>query len=172
MNNAKQGGGIHAIDSEIILTKLANSHSFLSFVNNSAVCGGGLSLEGRSRIKGLSGCGCIIKFTNNTAQKGGAIYVDDYTNTDICTTTSYSLCFLRTPISWENWVEIDSSLGKNTLYGGLLDRCIARNDISNRYYGLNNLVEGINYLKEATGTTNNSKIKSLITSECATAMME
>lgn len=97
-NYAHQGGGIHAIDSAIlivndwkevkhtILTEI-NTRSLLLFINNFAHSdGGGLSLEGNSKLQGPlgQGYGYIIKFINNTAHKGGAIFVDDYTNSIPC----------------------------------------------------------------------------------------
>lgn len=82
----------------------------------------------------------MIKFEYNLASHGGAIYVDDYTNSGTCASTSYSTysasteCFIQTLTS-SNGIRkyIDNRhyhfLGNYatksgmSLYGGLLDRC-------------------------------------------------
>ena len=171
MNYAINGGGIYAINSHVIMiineTKLHVATRLLSFINNSAEIGGGISLEGSSRIQGpfITGLEYVIQFISNIAQKGGAIYVNDYTNGGICSNTSYSLCFLQTPLftkrKWKGRVEIYSNIGKKTIYGGLLDRCIAREGLDNIHSGVY-LVKGINHLERVT---NNRKIDEMITSD-------
>ena len=56
---------------------------------------------------------------------------------------------------------IESNLGKSTLYGGLLDRCIAKSKFTNMY-NRKVVMKGIDQLKKVTG---NKNILRLVTSE-------
>ena len=76
-----EGGGIHLLHSDIILDDLRAS---LALIGNSALQGGGLYLDGWSRIRITEG---PLKLVQNLADYGAAIYIDDYTNSDTCHAT-------------------------------------------------------------------------------------
>lgn len=157
-----RGGAIHATDSLISIGKewyeyqqrSNHDNSLLRFVNNSAKNGGGLSFEAKSKLHGplQANYKYVIEFNNNTAVKGGAIYVDDYTNVDTCGNTSYSTCFLQTPFfgsdsKWNGLIIIKSKMDTNTIYGGLLDRCVAKSDYVD-IYKTKSYKKGVDYLKK------------------------
>lgn len=86
------GGGIYAMGSSIIVGrkvwKNAGSETYvLTFTNNTANKGGGVSLKSYSKIYGFGEESHIykIKFLRNSADYGGAIFVDNESNIDICT---------------------------------------------------------------------------------------
>ena len=124
-----KGGAVHAIDSIISIgnewfTFQDTSHlpRVLSFVNNHAEEGGGISLETNSKVHGplKSSYEYFIQFINNTADKGAAIYVNDY---GTCSNVKYLNCFLFTPYKELSWVIFNVTESENAIYGGLLDRC-------------------------------------------------
>ena len=136
---AVSGGGIHAFSSQIILGSKVwrlsgiKNNSFL-LINNTALRGGGLSLEANSRIYGIGEDGYDYKFelSGNHASYGGAIFVDDYTNDDICTSNgtgrlTSTECFLQTlyytPKTSVEFIDNYASMAGHALFGGLLDRC-------------------------------------------------
>ena len=144
-NNAlEKGGGIHAIHSYIKLEPCdtcKNNYS-LTLANNSAKLGGGIYLEGASRIV-LSVSSSSVALIENSADYGAAIYVDDYTKYDTCHSTSRMIstvpgirCFIDMYDLYIVVPTIPSTIKesimvyKNTarysgadLFGGLLDRC-------------------------------------------------
>ena len=135
-----RGGGIHAFSSLIILGskvwRLSGlKHNLFLVADNEASNGGGLSLEANSRIYGIGeyGYGYKFNFSGNHATKyGGAIFVDDYTNDDICTSncTRHLIsteCFFQTlyytPKESIVFCHNHARISGHTLFGGLLDRC-------------------------------------------------
>ena len=170
----EKGGGVHLVSSIIKATVAAwySLYNFgqyrllfdtyigaiIELTENSAMQGGGLYLETNSKfyvLKDLSNTDSIyiheryvsnyvVKFAANTADYGGAMYINDYSNSGICTSTTTTErvhtygneCFIQvlaldglswqsgpmyttTVVSLQNHVTISGS----TLYGGLLDRC-------------------------------------------------
>ena len=152
-NTAFKGGAIHAISSIITVGSDWNKYeqnsgvkSSLVFISNSADKGGAIYLEGNSKLRMPRGEECTYElvFDNNVAKFGGAIFVNDYTN--VC---NYSTCFIQAPSlltldPWNGRIKLNSTNGTNTIYGGLLDRCIAK-----RRYSGNHLRtwRGIDYIK-------------------------
>lgn len=157
-NTAKKfGGAIYAISSTIYandeqvrrpIGPLANgqmpdhfvdySSTTFIFSSNKAQMGGALAFEMNSKIYGSSSYKII--FTLNFADYGGAVFVNDYTNSGTCASTSYithsgsTECFIQTLnynkterlyIDKRHYQFLDNFAAKSgpTLYGGLLDRC-------------------------------------------------
>ena len=139
----EKGGAIHAVHSYIKLeSRDMCKDSLLMLEKNSARLGGGIYLEGASRIT-LSVSNSSVAFIENSADYGAAIYVDDYTKYDTCHATSridiapdtscfISMCdpYLITPTILST-VKESIVLYNNTakysganLFGGLLDRCV------------------------------------------------
>ena len=176
-NKAAKGGGIYAVSSTISIAKLwldfqedDNNGTTFSLINNSAnIQGGGLSLEANSKFHGplKENHAYVIEFRDNSSPKGGAIYVDDYSNTRVCSNTqpSTTSCFFQTPFFkenlWKGSVTISGKEGKNTIFGGLLDRCSAKNMFTD-FYIEKNLMNGIMHLKSVT---RNKSIERMISSE-------
>jgi predicted outer membrane repeat protein len=148
----KSGGAIYAIAStvyadekregvEIPTTKNYSSYdivTLITYIGNNAQMGGALAFEMNSKLYGSSTYEFIFKF--NSAEYGGAVYVNDYTNSGTCASTSYltysaqTECFiqslvynniLRLYIETRHYQFIDNYAAKSgsSLYGGLLDRC-------------------------------------------------
>ncbi len=155
-NEAQSGGAIHAINSIITIgsdwnkCKQKNQNSLLSFVSNSANEGGAIYLEVNSKLRAPRRIGCTYELVldNNVAKfNGGAIFVNDYTNT-----CQHSTCFIQAPSIysnvWNGCIKINSTSGNTTIYGGLLDRCIAKRKYSDLY-----VLSGITYMKNVTDIT-------------------
>ena len=167
-NTAIKGGAIYAINSIITVGTDWNKYeqnfdvkSSLFFVSNSADEGGAIYLEGNSKLRMPRGEDCTyeLNFDSNVAKLGAAIFVNDYTN--VC---NYSTCFIQAPSlitlnPWNGRIEINNTSENTTIYGGLLDRCIAK-----RIYSGNDLkiTKGIDYIKRVT---NFERIKDMITSD-------
>lgn len=104
----------------------------------------------------------MLEFDNNTAQIGGAIFVDDHSNTNICIEENYGTCFIQLPSfassPWNGAIEINSPNGNTTIYGGLLDRCMAKHKYTNSEQKM-----GIDYLRNVT-QINTAMLEDLITS--------
>lgn len=84
----EKGGGIYAVHSYIKLESCDMCEdNLLTIANNSAKLGGGVNLEGASRIV-LSASNCSVVLIQNSADCGAAIYGDDYTKYDTCRATS------------------------------------------------------------------------------------
>ena len=159
-NTASKGGGIYAINSIITMGSDWNKfkqnkkmRSLLSFDSNSADEGGALYLEGNSKLRTPRERSSTyeLELHNNTAKRGGAIFVNDYTST-----CAKSTCFIQAQSYINGWIKINSTNGNTTIYGGLLDRCIAK-----RKYIKYSTMIGINYFARVSNDTN---IKSMITS--------
>ena len=165
-NASKKGGGIHVVHSYIKLEPLNVYKEFqsttLMLSNNSAQLGGGVYLEGASKLF-LFASISSIHLIGNSADYGAAIYVDDNTKYDTCLAipTSAALgtrCFIeilnltkertRNIIVYNNTAK-DSG---DNLFGGLIDRCIPpsagniRNAISTEDVN-GQFTNGLNYLK-------------------------
>ncbi len=155
-----KGGAIHAIDSIISIgyewydiQEISATPRFLIFEDNYAEnAGGGISLEANAKVRGplKSEYKYWIKFINNTAPNGAAIYVNDY---GTCSDVRNSTCFLQTPSfkskDRKSFVVINSTDSNNAIYGGLLDRCIAKSDYRDVHNG-RQLTIGMTYLKKVT----------------------
>lgn len=123
----------------------------LIMIENSATQGGALYMQANSKLTLLKDyvfelpkSQNTMSFVRNTADYGGAVYVDDESNSDACASNPFDAsalkaeCFLQvvathtsltlnTTLSLHN-VEFDNNYAKSsgsTLFGGLLDRCIA-----------------------------------------------
>ena len=125
----EKGGGIHAVSSLIkIMCNMIGTYYFdksitqfedysgeyLMFMNNSALRGGGLSLESNSKLYVLKRIELnfdnntrnittpeniiadSIHFTSNSAMYGGAVFVDDNTDSGTCASTSSEITSHRT----------------------------------------------------------------------------
>ena len=111
--------------------------TYIIFNSNEAERGGAIAFEMNSRIYGGS---YKIIFRSNLADYGGAIYVDDYSTSGTCASTSYiaysasTECFIQTLnfdkvyriyIDKRHYQFVDNIAVRSgpSLYGGLLDRC-------------------------------------------------
>ena len=142
-----KGGGLHAISSSVKAASAYSMHQYtgsrINFIGNTAKKGGGLSLEANTKYY-------ILKYqiiyyyedtdTNttifiaNSADYGGAVYVNDDSNSGICSSDPKTECFFQV-LAIHNresyYLKIQSiyfsqnyaHMSGSTLYGGLLDRC-------------------------------------------------
>ena len=136
------GGGVHAINSLITLycDSSFDEQASLKFYENMAPKGGGICLESYSQIyifKTQSDVSNInLNFTSNKALYGEAVYVNDDTYFEVCSSQPNKLseCFIQvvTPesrtdnnlISNLTTVKFTRNNSTNSLiFGGLLDRC-------------------------------------------------
>ena len=133
------GGGIYAMGSSIIVGRKVGENArskacVLIFTNNKANKGGGVGLKSYSTIYGFGEESHLykIKFLRNGANYGGAIFVDDESNIDICTskfsqydasTNCLLQTFFYTPYNSITFVENQAQMFGSVLFGGLLDRC-------------------------------------------------
>ena len=157
-NSANEtGGGLHAVRSFLRATvKLSSFHFFnphlvpeisLTFAENVAKRGGGLSLQSNSKLYvtliDISRNSSLIRFTKNyAAYEGGAIYIADDTYSDTCSTTFDHECFFQ-PVPLRIGMQSNdftlsgfitaekvfqfhgnSAMRGPLLFGGLLDRCM------------------------------------------------
>ena len=126
----------------------------LSFFSNAAQVGGGVHMEGNAKIyvlkvganESFDFC-CCVEFVDNSADYGGAISVDDATNVGVCNSDPHQAatltqkhaenteCFIQVLNVYQiHFKHINSSItfsnnsanhAGSTIFGGLLDRCIA-----------------------------------------------
>ena len=136
VRNEGQGGGIFAINSEVILgcdsanNYCTSKNTMMIFKNNSAHDGGGLYLVESK----LSICtkeksqNCRLFFEYNQANRGEAIYVDDNEHFKTCKIKGYheEQCFIDAPYQRWNSIQI-KILGESytTIFGGQLNKCSA-----------------------------------------------
>ena len=123
---AHKGGGLHAISSFIKVMSLLKTPQVdtatLYFANNTALKGGGLSLEANAKLHVLkyhyvsvTGQTYIyypqantILFTANSADYGGAVYVDDDTNSGTCSGEPKIECFFQVLLYINGLYDLDS----------------------------------------------------------------
>ena len=195
-----KGGGIHAISSSIKATAELGCHIYgcinqysyigtrITFIDNAANWGGGLSLEANAKLYILKyicslDINVAIIFTANKAIYGGAVYVDDDTNSGTCASDTKTECFFQVLAIYnpnscnyaENGIELETltinfsqnyaNISGSTLHGGLLDRC-AVSQFAELYvkYPHDNVTEiqanGIAYFKNVSIITKNLSISS------------
>ena len=147
------GGGIHSSSSSIkvdsLFPELWYAGGYIKFAGNEANKGGGIFLEVNAKLYiqrrewsvMFDNIPAVI-FDSNLASFGGAIYVDDSTNFGTCSSISYirgttsSECFVQVMSLHNNrgsheintdihFIHNSANISGPTLYGGLLDRCIA-----------------------------------------------
>ena len=128
-----KGGGLHAVNSSILVDGTVH------VVKNRAKYGGGASLETYTKINNLKGLpneahsvSSVYFISNKASYYGGAIYVDDETNSDMCTASLSNLTELTECFSvytmfhfLDNFVNVSGSV----LFGGLLDRCTVNSSV-------------------------------------------
>ena len=139
----EKGGGVHAVYSDVNLEPPINDNEYsLVLTGNSARFGGGIHLEGASRLR-MFISNSSIQFHNNRANYGAAIYVDDNTIYRTCLssqsygTIAVSECFFQVlnPLnSTQSMLDINvnsmifsnnvADTSGTNLFGGLLDRCV------------------------------------------------
>ena len=185
LNNitSHKGGGLHAIGSSIkAASSIASSHQYtgarINITGNAAERGGGLSLEGNSKLYIQKYDHIFISFigdfnTNtttfaaNSADYGGAIHVDDDTNSGTCASNTETECFFQVLAlySFKNsYLDIQSmhfsqnhaNISGSTLYGGLLDRCAVSPfaEVHYKYpHDFEDRGDGIAYFKNASTFT-------------------
>lgn len=185
-----KGGGIHAINSDIILkpSKLnSDSNHSLILDGNKARLGGGVYLEGASKLV-VYVSSSTIRFQGNTADHGAAMYVDDATKFDTCITTPANItpaseCFFNVmdfSAATENTKTVesfiidhnDATYNGSALFGGLLDRCtphiltagIGNTLLTGTIVGEN--TDGLSYLQKVSNIKNIKSIASLPTRVC------
>lgn len=117
------GGAIDATDSHLIVG------SSVRIVGNRAYNGGGISLA-NSDIKDStneSDTFADISFVSNEAMKyGGALYVNDFSNSNACLSEPTTRCFFgKAGTEFRVNFEENHANGRgDDLFGGLLDRCL------------------------------------------------
>lgn len=178
---AQGGGGIHAVGSTVKST--SSEATTMSFINNFAEKGGGIFLETNSKLyvhklPPINDGDKAVHFVQNIADYGGAIYVDDSTNSAICTIKS-SECFFR--VVYNSYIIVTPNIATvsfsrnrartagSTLFGGLLDRCIVSPFAKLNIYAINAYrldISGITYFKNVSTEINSSSISSLPTRVC------
>ena len=123
------GGGIHAVNSSITIG------STVQFNSNEAKFGGGISLV-NSKLHN-EGIVSNVNFVSNHAVYGGALYVDDESETAVCSSdprtgvySNASGCFFQdvTESLMINFNNNFANVSGHNLYGGLLDRCTVISD--------------------------------------------
>ena len=182
-----KGGGIHAISSGIKLEPLYNdiNHEYtVEVAENSARSGGGIMMEGSSKLS-LFASKFTIRLTKNVADYGAAMFVDDNTNSDICTSTPVTVtptseCFFRVLDTY--YVRKAISMGSkvvsiiaddncakvmgSTLFGGLLNKCMHTSVGSNHSTLLTDetvadlKLNGLSYLQSISNINNLDSVTS------------
>ena len=122
----KYGGAINIIDSSIE----ASGH--IQFNANQAKSGGGISFETSTLYTGPTlSTVANLSFTQNKANFGGAVFVNDESESSLCSSdplySNVSLCFIQVMLDHlsVNFYNNSANFGGDNLYGGLLDRCKA-----------------------------------------------
>ena len=195
-NSANEtGGGLHAIRSFLrAAVTLSTFHFFnphlvpeisLTFAENVAKRGGGLSLQSNSKLYvtliDISQNSSLIRFTDNyAAYEGGAIYIADETYSDTCSTTFDHECFFQPVplrigmqsndftlsgfITAEKVFEFsgNSAMRGPLLFGGLLDRCMLNRTL--QIFGGNPVNDAFKYFSDISSTFSTS-LKDLISSK-------
>lgn len=167
-----KGGGIHATYSDINMEPLQEDRSrLLLLARNRAQLGGGIHLEGASRLK-IYVSNSSIQLVGNSADYGGAIYVDDNTKYEACFATpsvmAVSECFFHVTDPYNLMEAADHRLSEESLvlnenvanfsgsnlYGGLLDRCASplmaydiRRSLTAANVSLQQSTDGLTYLQ-------------------------
>ena len=181
-----RGGALHSISSSIKATSaivlrpvIKYTGARMSFTNNAAKWGGGLSMEANAKLYILKNSkistetaldSVTIFFVSNTANYGGALYVDDNTNSGTCTNDPKTECFFQV-LAVHNredeslttqsmyFSQNVGSISGSTLYGGLLDRCAVsqfaevhnkHNMLAYEYKG-----DGVSYFRDTSTGENN-----------------
>ena len=164
-----KGGGIYAFDSKIILgnkctdSECASESIKILFLikDNYAKEGGGMYLEANSMLLIPKDIKYKLIFLHNQATKGGVMYINDDTYLGTCNEL-YVQCFLQVslPIArvsdsqvLDSQIRIIGKVTKNTLFGGLLDKCFINDAFSGGH-----LTKGIDYLKTMTSDQNISRM--------------
>ena len=128
------GGGIHALNSSIMIGSTVHIDS------NQATSGGGVSLENSKLYELVNGdILSDVNFIFNQADYGGALYVDDESDSAVCSSDPYgggsvystvSGCFFQnvTDGLLINFNDNYANVSGHSLFGGLLDRCTVVSD--------------------------------------------
>ena len=177
-NDARRGGGIHAVSSTVAV----HEPGTLQFTSNQAKnAGGGVYLEVDTKLYVLKSRfheddRHLLTFSGNHADYGGAIYVADDTNAGACLPDIE--CFFQTlsiqvlKSSTRVAIKTDLLFSDNTaneqggnLFGGLLDRCIP-SPFSEVYLTPQTTYSGISYLRNISNTIASDTISSLPVRVC------
>ncbi len=117
----KYGGAINVIDS------LIEASGTVQFNSNQAKSGGGISFENSTLDTGPNFSAVAeLSFTLNKANFGGALFVNDESESSLCSSdplySNVSQCFIQDnlPVNFHN---NSATIGGDNLFGGLLDRC-------------------------------------------------
>ena len=176
-----RGGGIQTISSTV--RSISSLETNVLFFNNSAKKGGGIYLETNAKLyvhklAPINSGNKAVQFIGNSANYGGAIYVDDSTNSAVCTVKS-SECFFR--VVYNSYIIVAPNIATilfeqndaydagESLFGGLLDRCIVSPFAKLNIYAINAYkldINGVSYLSNVSSGINRSSISSLPTKLC------
>ena len=137
------GGTLHAISGHFIF------NGNMSFMNNRAPSGGALYLEYSSLLSLMAPSQLVFK--ENSAERGGAIFVSDTSNSVLCFNESFltfsvdlSMCFFliepstsvgSVTLTFENNT-VSTPDGGESIFGGMLDKCIPSNEPFTKERGL------------------------------------
>ena len=114
------GGTIHTVGSHIVIG------SSVLVQSNRAQKGGGISLANSDLYDSANeSIFSDISLLSNEAEYGGALYVDDNSNSDVCSSAPSTLCFFgKAGAEFRvNFEENHANKSGDDLFGGLLDRC-------------------------------------------------
>ncbi len=175
------GGGVYATGSSIkavvTYTSTGYAGAVICFVSNRAEKGGGLSLEGSTKIYVMKyrtaytytrnpPIYSAIVFEENMAMYGGGIYMNDVTNTPACDSKQHAECFFQVLAIYGDSIDYNNYINPHnihfvlnhathsgfTLYGGLLDRCAISSSaevrILDKYKGRDR--SGLTYLNDSS----------------------
>ena len=151
-NSAGDSGGAVSLSYSSIAL-----NATMTFVNNSAVCGGAYYQTGESRLT-LGNKAYVLFLDNRAEKKGGAIYaVTEYT----CNVNVLSRCFLHIQdkrmigmyITFKN---NHADVAGNVVYGGWIEECIFQANGGAEQYNIHN----ISYISSGIGANNLTTIAS------------
>ena len=148
-----KGGGIHAINSDVRLESSNNNViGLLVLAENQAQMGGGVFMQDNSKLSlDIYISKISIRLIGNVADYGAAIFVDDNSTFETCSTTPTNItpaseCFFRITNTYSTQSRANDALvksivfqnnyakyGGNNLFGGLLDRCTLHTTPSSIY---------------------------------------
>ena len=148
------GGGLHASNSSVVIDGLVH------FTNNEAENGGGVSLEKNARLNGPSENKDTLNFLSNKATShGGALYINDRSNPDFCSTsndTATTECFFTSVFL--NFSDNYARVSGADLFGGFLDRCTPNKEDDD--------LKGLTSLYNSSNIKSNDTISSLPVQVC------
>ena len=177
-NTAVNGGGIYAVSSTIVLEDSLITYNVSLTSNYADRSGGAVFLSTSSKLYSLfiSSIAHPVYFINNSAENGGAVYIEDQTNIEQCSSDSFQpmsstecffqiiavypeeLQYIQTNIQALSFTNNDGRSGGDAIFGGLLDRCTVSQLHPSR--NMDASVRGISFLTNVSNIDNTDSIAS------------